>query len=102
LVTGFPAAKYKSFPTREEAEKAFQQGREYYYQPKQKPNLWKSRATLPEIPFIKESIAVDAACSGNPGVLEYRGVDLQTGQEIFHQHFEIGTNNIGEFLAIAH
>jgi ribonuclease HI len=38
---------------------------------------------------VKESIAVDAACSGNPGVLEYRGVDLQTGTEIFAQRFDI-------------
>jgi ribonuclease HI len=34
--------------------------------------------------------------------LEYRGVDLQTGEEIFHQHFAMGTNNVGEFLAIVH
>jgi ribonuclease HI len=34
--------------------------------------------------------------------LEYRGVDLQSGEEIFHQQFEIWTNNIGEFLAIVH
>ncbi len=57
---------------------------------------------MEEVPFVKESIAVDAACSGNPGEMEYRGVDLQTGKEIFHQHFEIWTNNVGEFLAIVH
>ena len=50
-----------------------------------------------------DSIAVDAGCSGNPGKLEYRGVYLRTGKEIFHQGpFEHGTNNIGEFLAIVH
>lgn len=47
-------------------------------------------------------LAVDAACSGNPGPMEYRGVYLLTGQEIFHFGPMYGTNNIGEFLAIVH
>ncbi len=46
--------------------------------------------------------AVDAACSGNPGQMEYRGVDLATGVVVFHFGPHYGTNNIGEFLAIAH
>lgn len=46
--------------------------------------------------------AVDAACSGNPGPMEYRCVDLQTGQQVFHFGPVLGTNNIGEFLAIVH
>jgi len=50
-----------------------------------------------------ESMSVDAACSGNPGVMEYRGVYSKTGEEIFHQGpFKYGTNNIGEFLALVH
>ncbi len=49
-----------------------------------------------------DAIAVDAACSGNPGPMEYRGVDLRTGQQIFHFGPVSGTNNIGEFLAIVH
>jgi len=49
------------------------------------------------------SIAVDAASSGNPGRMEYRGVDTQTGKVLFTQGpFERGTNNIGEFLAVVH
>ena len=47
-------------------------------------------------------LAVDAACSGNPGPMEYRGVYLLTGQEVFHFGPVYGTNNIGEFLAIVH
>ena len=56
-------------------------------------------------------IAVDAACSGNPGRMEYRGVLVQAGRDgapaqattLFHKGpFEDGTNNIGEFLAIVH
>ena len=46
--------------------------------------------------------AVDAACSGNPGPMEYRGVDLNTGRQIFHFGPMHGTNNIGEFLALVH
>lgn len=46
--------------------------------------------------------AVDAACSGNPGPMEYKGVDLATGEVIFHYGPIHGTNNIGEFLAIVH
>ena len=48
------------------------------------------------------ALAVDAACSGNPGPMEYRGVYLGDGKEIFHFGPVHGTNNIGEFLAIVH
>jgi ribonuclease HI len=34
--------------------------------------------------------------------MEYRGIYLKTGQEIFHFGPVHGTNNIGEFLAIVH
>lgn len=57
-------------------------------------------------PMTKNTVrlawAVDAACSGNPGPMEYRGVDLATGQQVFHFGPLRGTNNIGEFLAIVH
>lgn len=46
--------------------------------------------------------AVDAACSGNPGPMEYQAIDLATGARIFHFGPMKGTNNIGEFLAIVH
>lgn len=46
--------------------------------------------------------AVDAACSGNPGPMEYQAIDLQTGMRVFHFGPIYGTNNIGEFLAIVH
>ena len=48
------------------------------------------------------SIVVDAACAKNPGPMEYRGIYLGTGQELFHYGPVMGTNNIGEFLAIVH
>ena len=48
-------------------------------------------------------MSVDAACSGNPGIMEYRGVDTSNGNELFRQGpFKMGTNNIGEFLALVH
>lgn len=57
--------------------------------------------TNPEIDI--DGWAVDAACSGNPGKMEYRGVDLKSGLELFRVGpFEQSTNNIGEFLAIVH
>ena len=56
---------------------------------------------MPE--FSKISICVDAACAGNPGTMEYQGVDTNTKRRIFYQGpFKDGTNNIGEFLALVH
>lgn len=53
--------------------------------------------------YIKESISVDAACSGNPGEMEYQGVDTATGTPIFRSAiYPVGTNNLGEFLAVVH
>ena len=49
-----------------------------------------------------QALCVDAACSGNPGPMEYRGIHLPSGKEIFHFGPVHGTNNIGEFLAIVH
>ena len=69
-------------------------------------SYWGKKATTP-IPLSADydtnSIAVDAACSGNPGTMHYRGVDLSTREIIFSQGpFMQATNNIGEFLAIVH
>lgn len=53
--------------------------------------------------YMQDALAVDAACSGNPGPMEYRGVFVRTGQQVFKiGPLEGGTNNIGEFLAIVH
>ncbi len=49
-----------------------------------------------------EAICVDGACSGNPGPMEYRGVHVPSGKEVFRFGPIMGTNNIGEFLAIVH
>lgn len=97
LVEGFAGAKYKWFKTEAEAKQAYQQWPEQFYQ-----NKPKERRKTENLPFEKNSIAVDAACSGNPGKLEYKWIDLVTGASIFHKSFPIGTNNIGEFLALVH
>jgi len=112
-VEGQEGAKYKSFKTEAEARQAYDDGYEAYREanPVQRNHETKgtvgdhrpatSPANIPA-PAINESIAVDAACSGNPGAMEYRGVYLKTGQEIFHFGPMFGTNNIGEFLALVH
>lgn len=67
------------------------------------PPDYRNDTVLPLPPEVEaNAIAVDAACSGNPGPMEYRGVDLRTGHQIFHYGPVQGTNNIGEFLAIVH
>ena len=98
-VKGFAAAQYKSFATRKEAEAAY---RSEYAAFKGKPasqGKWKEASIKPILP----SICVDAACSGSPGILEYRGVYTDSQEEIFRVGpFPDGTNNVGEFLAIVH
>lgn len=67
------------------------------------PPDYRHDTVLPLHPGVRaDAWAVDAACSGNPGPMEYRGVDLATGQVVFHFGPVHGTNNIGEFLAIVH
>lgn len=67
------------------------------------PPSWRNDTVLPLPPQVRaDAVAVDAACSGNPGPMEYQGIDLATGQRVFHYGPLHGTNNIGEFLAIVH
>lgn len=104
-INGFSGAKYKSFETKEEADNAYLGNWiDFIETNKKESQPKKSYLNLPESERpIKESICVDAACSGNPGKMEYRGVDFKTNLEIFKQGpYEQGTNNIGEFLAIVH
>lgn len=126
-VSGVSGAKYKSFKSQAEAEDAFEMGEEAYEEAKASDDSTSNSssksgnsgnsgsscdiskpirpaynpAKLPA-EAIREAIAVDAACSGNPGAMEYRGVYLADGKEIFHYGPVHGTNNIGEFLAIVH
>ena len=122
-VEGFSGAKYQAFKTEAEAEEAFEMGYEAWKEHEKELGMRNeelgigtnsaTERTIPKssesfshssflIPNSSEAIAVDAACSGNPGKMEYRGVYLRTGKEIFHYGPVWGTNNIGEFLAIVH
>jgi ribonuclease HI len=99
-IKGYPGARYKSYPTRQSAEEAFQTG------PAAIPRRSKTKAkkvSTPPPDMDPNALSVDAACSGNPGDMEYRGVWISTGEELFRKGpFHKGTNNIGEFLAIVH
>ncbi|HBN64297.1 MULTISPECIES: ribonuclease H family protein [Duncaniella] len=104
-VKGYPDAKFKSFDSQEAAIEA------YRGDPTEQLELLKAIAkgrkesvnyeAFPEIKL--DSLAVDAACSKNPGPMEYQGVWVRTGERIFHVGpIEEGTNNIGEYLALVH
>ena len=106
------AAKYKGFATRAEAEAALAANPEEYIS----RNAIAKRSTASSASDLQAlcadlqqsdrspilpALAVDAACSGNPGAMEFRGVIADTGPQVFHRGpYLDGTNNIGEFLAI--
>lgn len=98
-VKGVVGAQFKAFDSDAEAEAAFLAKYEDYKGKAATHGKWKSASSKPLLP----SICVDAACNGAPGKLEYRGVNTETGEEIFYAGpYSDGTNNIGEFLAIVH
>lgn len=87
-INKIPNPAYKSFETKEQAIWAFENMKEQYSAP---------------LKIEENSIAVDASCIGNPGLMEYRGVETITKKEIFRVGpYRDGTNNIGEFLALVH
>ena len=105
-IMGCKGAKYKGFPDRLSAETAFRQGSEDYWGKDVAPMIDLSKAK--EQP-LSPAIAVDAACAGNPGKMEYQGVFADFGTQppttanLFKSPvFPNATNNIGEFLAIVH
>ena len=98
-VKGFQGAQYKAFPTKAAAQTAFKGCYEDF---KGKPAALQTPVFAFNGPIL-DSYCVDAACSGNPGRVEYRCVHTRSGEEVFRQGpFARGTNNIGEFLAIVH
>ena len=103
-IDGFESAQYKSFSTFDAAKIAYKSNYKDYIG---KTKTFKSDLSAEELKKIGQpnhnSIAVDAASSGNPGKMEYRAVDTQTHQQLFYQGpFDQGTNNVGEFLALVH
>ncbi len=113
-VTNFPGAKYKAYDDIDEATAAYrgdpreQLGlmrallqRKPDYDPKARQA--RDYSTLPGVRM--DAIAVDGACAGNPGPMEYRAVRLADGAEIFRIGDKTpltGTNNIAEYLAMIH
>ena len=100
-IQGFTGAQYKSFPTKETAERAFQSSPKDFIG----KAIFSSALSPAELARIGkpilESLSVDAAFDGK--VMEYKGVYTKTKQQLFHLGpFEDATNNIGEFLAIVH
>ncbi len=103
-IKDFQGAQYKSFGSFEAAKKALKGNYKDYIG---KTKVFKSELSEEQLKKIGQpnynSISVDAASSGNPGKMEYRGVDTKTKKQLFIQGpFEEGTNNIGEFLALVH
>lgn len=98
-INKFPGALYKAFEDLTLAKKAFKEKPHLYLEHNKTTILENNKINLP----IQNSISVDAACKGNPGVLEYRGVKTDTKEEIFHLGpLPEGTVNLGEFLALVH
>lgn len=104
-VKNYPGARFRAFSSQEEAVVA------YRGTPDEQTQILRAIAAhRPKIvnydafPEIRtDAIAVDGACAGNPGPMEYQGVRVGTGEQIFHLGpLAGGTNNIGEYLALVH
>lgn len=106
-VDGYNNARYKSYESLQEAEAALKAGANKNWgrgkaaSAKGKPASGGSAAGAGEIDY--DSISVDVGTRGNPGPVEYKGVDTRTGEILFYVGpIENGTNNLGEFIAIVH
>ncbi len=103
-IDGYTGAIFKSFTNSKIATEAFANNPEKYIGDNYIEPTMLEKYKNANIGFpIQKSISVDAACAGNPGILEYQGVDTRTKKKLFHQGpFPKGTVNIGEFLALVH
>jgi len=94
-IKNIKGAQFKSFDNIKKADNAYSIGYDEY----KKINPIINEGDGPNL----DSISVDAASSGNPGKMEYRGVDTKTKKVLFKMGpFNNATNNIGEFLALVH
>lgn len=103
-ISGYPGARYKSFSSQADAVAAFRGDGDdlaiFRLICSHKSDIVNYSA-FPEIRL--DAIAVDGACSKNPGPMEYRGVMVATGEEVFRiGPLAGGTNNIGEYIALIH
>ena len=103
-IDGFPGANYRAFQDQDEATEAlrrYDSGEDMaiYKAMRRRNTAVVNYAAFPEIDL--NGIAVDASCPGNPGPVEYRGVRVGTGEQLFCiGPLQGGTNNIGEYLAL--
>ncbi|MED2737478.1 ribonuclease H family protein [Bacillus toyonensis] len=85
-VDGITGSKFKSYGTIEQANEEYEK------------YIGHNDLTSDD---IAGSISSDASCSGVPGILEYRVVETVSENVIFSSPtYPLGTNNIGEFLAL--
>lgn len=110
----FEGAKFKSFDSLAYAEQAYRDGWQKHWGKGKQENTSRRKQSnqstrkkqadsfsSAEIDY--NSISVDVGTHGNPGPVEYQGVDTKTGKVIFsYGPISKGTNNLGEFLAIVH
>ena len=108
---GFPGSLCRSYSSPEDAAEAYRnfsgdEDRDDLLRIISAVNVHRENntANIDENPEIDhEAWAVDASCLGNPGKMEYRGVDLKTGKVVFRMGpFDDATNNVGEYLALIH
>lgn len=102
-IVRFPNAQYKSFKSKQLAEQAFNTSSKEFIG----KNTFESELIPEQLAIlgdpIKDSIAVDGAWNTKTGLVEYKGVHLESGRSLFQVGpFEDGTNNIVEFLGIVH
>ncbi|RXZ81300.1 ribonuclease H [Paenibacillaceae bacterium] len=124
MTSGVAGAKYKSYSSKADAERAYKEGWKKHWGQSAgsksgtagsagvgKPSTAAKRRTssagatsadsAAEIDY--DSISVDVGTRGNPGPIEYKGVDTRTGEILFYVGpVPNGTNNLGEFIAIVH
>ncbi|OYT15798.1 MAG: ribonuclease H [Bacteroidetes bacterium 4572_77] len=99
---GYDSPMFKSFESKEEANLAYRENPFNYIGKKGKKDLSKLPLKDSEKPILY-SLSVDAACAGNPGIMEYKGVFTETETQVFHLGpFPQATVNLGEFLALVH
>lgn len=112
-VNGVEGARYKSFDNLNDAVEAYRGAPDLSiiksilrHAPAEAPKLPDGTRDYTVFPEIRlDAIAVDGACSGNPGRMEYRAVRVVDGAEVFRIGASkplTGTNNIAEYLAMIH
>jgi ribonuclease HI len=102
-IAGFGKPLYKTFGSKQLADKAFAEGPENYRDGSFKKTKDLDEALRAKIGNpIELSLAVDAACNGK-GDMEYQGVWTFSNEQVFKAGpYKKGSNNIGEFLALVH